>query len=868
MLLAPTVAHAAEFTVTNTNNSGTGSLRAAIIAANSNANPSTNDTITFNIPDGPAPGLEVKTISPTSALPEITEQVTINGYTQDGAAPNSAITNANNAVLKIELSGNSAPANAFGLAVGADAAGTTIKGLVINSFGEEGLFIRAPNTVIEGNFIGTNAAGDSDLGNGSDGVNIISSGNVVGGAANAAQNVISGNGENGVSVKLEGATNNTISNNHIGTNAAGDADAGEDMGNSQSGVFVENAPGVIVGGDAPGGAGQDAGGEQGEGNIISGNNEHGVEIIGAGASGSKVLGNFIGVNRNSSGFSNIGNTLDGVFISTAPQVEIGGTTGTTPDGPCAGVCNVISDNGRHGVEIANSTSANNKVLGNRIGTNRNGSAGFGNTQDGLVVRGSSNVIGGTSTAARNVISANDRYGVRLSGSGSTGNQVLGNFIGTATSGTSDLGNTLSGVLIEFDADNNTVGGTQTGARNVISGNNLHGVQISQSPTGTEVLGNFIGTDKHGTAPLGNSFNGVVIGGSGNTVGGTSAAARNVISANDREGLQIAGATATENRVQGNFIGTDVNGTADLGNRGQGVIVNAGPDNNLIGGTQAGARNVISGNDASGVLLFNSSTGNTTGNDVLANVIGADVTATVPLGNSFDGVHLEGNVSETEVVSNTISGNTTGVEIFGAGATGNQVFGNFIGTNAINASNLGNSGFGVFVNAPGNFVGGTVSGQGNAIAFNGQEGVVIAGNSSTANRILRNSIFSNGGLGIDLIGGTENAAGATANDAKDPDTGPNTLQNRPVLTSSSGLTVGGVLNSTPNKTFTIQFFANVSDGEGGSFLGQKSVSTNANGNVNFTFTANAAPIGTQNVTATATRGGNTSEFSAPRAVASP
>jgi titin len=357
---------------------------------------------------------------------------------------------------------------------------------------------------------------------------------------------------------------------------------------------------------------------------------------------------------------------------------------------------------------------------------------------------------------------------------------------------------------------------------------------------------------------------VVIGGSGNTVGGTQAGAGNVISGNDREGVQIASPNATNNQVQGNFIGADVNGTADLGNRGHGVLMNFGPDNNLVGGTQAEARNVISGNGGNGVTLFdNSSTGTITGNEILGNFIGTDKDGTADLGNAFDGVNLEGNVSQNEVAGNTLSGNASGVEIFGPGATGNEVQGNFIGTNASIASGLGNSGFGVFINAPGNFVGGTVSGSGNTIAFNGQEGVVIAGNASTGNRILRNSIFSNGGLGINLIGGTQNTAGATANDAKDPDIGPNTLQNKPVLTSLSGLTIEGKLNSTPNKTFTIQFFANTSGNEAASFLGQRNVTTNANGNVNFTFTATVGPIGTQNVTATATRGGNTSEFSAPR-----
>jgi hypothetical protein len=355
LLLAAKPAHAdTTFTVNSTGNTGDTNpdgtcdsnstatvvctLREAIQEANAAAG---DDTIEFEIPDNPnIAGLEVKTIAPTAAfLPQITDTVTIDGYSQTGAVPNGATTNANSAVLKIQLSGANAPANAFGLAVsGAGAAGTTIKGLVINRFGDDGVFVNpdADNTAIEGNFIGTNAAGDTDLGNGSDGVTLLSSGNVVGGAANAAQNVISGNGENGVAVKQAGATGNTISNNHIGT----DADASEDLGNSQSGVFVENAPGVIVGGNGAGGAGA---GASGEGNIISGNDEHGVEIIGADSSDARVLGNFIGLNLNGSGFSEIGNTLDGVFVSTETQVEIGGALSSQG--------NTISDNGNNGVPL-------------------------------------------------------------------------------------------------------------------------------------------------------------------------------------------------------------------------------------------------------------------------------------------------------------------------------------------------------------------------------------------------------------------------------------------------------------------------------------------------------------------------------------
>jgi nitrous oxidase accessory protein NosD len=94
------------------------------------------------------------------------------------------------------------------------------------------------------------------------------------------------------------------------------------------------------------------------------------------------------------------------------------------------------------------------------------------------------------------------------------------------------------------------------------------------------------------------------------------------------------------------------------------------------------------------------------------------------GNSSDGVHTKGNVSENEISGNTISGNSTSVGIVGAGAIGNEVLGSFIGTSASKAADLDNSGFGVFINAPGTFIGATASGGGNTIAFNGQEGVVI------------------------------------------------------------------------------------------------------------------------------------------------
>jgi CSLREA domain-containing protein len=271
-----------------------------------------------------------------------------------------------------------------------------------------------------------------------------------------------------------------------------------------------------------------------------------------------------------------------------------------------------------------------------------------------------------------------------------------------------------------------------------------------------------------------------------------------------QGVVIKG---SGNKVEGNFIGTDAPGTSDLGNSLSGVFIFDAP-NNTIGGTTAAARNLISGNGQQGV------------------------------------------------------------NIGGAGATGNKVQGNFIGTNAAGTAALANSLNGVFISdVTNNTIGGTVAGARNLISGNTQAGVVVGSPVAKGNRILRNSIFSNGGLGIDLGGD-----GVTPNDPKDPDTGPNRLQNFPNLSSAnvSGgqVTIAGSLNSNPRKTFTIQFFSNpITDpNEGRSFIGQTTVKTNRQGNRSFnvTFTPLQSVSAGQRITATATKKktSDTSEFSAP------
>ena len=326
-------------------------------------------------------------------------------------------------------------------------------------------------------------------------------------------------------------------------------------------------------------------------------------------------------------------------------------------------------------------------------------------------------------------------------------------------------------------------------------------------------------------------------------------------------------------VQGNYIGTDVTGTSALGNSTNGVDV-AGGLTNTIGGTVAAARNVISGNKFSGVFLHD----NAAGNLVQGNYIGTNLKGTTALGNTLDGIQLENapnNVigGSTAGMGNVISGNRRhGISLVDEDAKGNLVQGNSIGTDVTGTAGLGNMFDGInCMNAPNNVIGGSTPGTGNVIAFNGGNGVTVGtslSDTSVGDAIRGNAIFSNTKLGIDLGNN-----GVTLNTPSGPHTGPNNLQNFPVLTSAvSSLgktTIGGTLNSTPNTTFTLEFFASPTAdptgyGEGKTFLGLTTVTTDAKGNASFSVTF-AVPSGYA-IAATATDPrNNTSEFSRSRVV---
>jgi CSLREA domain-containing protein len=278
------------------------------------------------------------------------------------------------------------------------------------------------------------------------------------------------------------------------------------------------------------------------------------------------------------------------------------------------------------------------------------------------------------------------------------------------------------------------------------------------------------------------------------------------------------------------------------------------------------RGLVINRFAGGIALFGNS------NRVAGNFIGTNAGGTQDLGNFFEGVGSSGannTIGGTAPAArNLISGN--GEVGFETSGTGDQVLGNYIGTDRSGTQSLGNDQGGVWFFSANNVVGGPADAA-NVIAFNGGAGVTVFNAGSTGNRILRNSIFSNVGLGIDLSGD-----GRTANDpAPDADTGPNNLQNWPVLNSArTGARVTrirGTLESAPSQSFILRFFSTPpgSPAEGKGFLGAKSVETDPAGHASFTFIPNKkVPIG-RRATATATdSGGNTSEFSNSRRVAAP
>ena len=448
------------------------------------------------------------------------------------------------------------------------------------------------------------------------------------------------------------------------------------------------------------------------------------------------------------------------------------------------------------------------------------------------------------------------------------------------------------LLIEIDGTNTGLPGTTNAIlilKATADGSTIRGLVLNRAPSsailvegtdGAVIEGNFIGTNPTGTAALPNASFGILVhtGAANVKIGGTTPAARNLISGNNY-GIVYgqgggAGSGGTNHLVQGNLIGTDATGGNAIPGQDRGIETLGTTSNILVGGTTAASRNVVSGNVNYGIRFR---AGNGTGNVAQGNSVGTNPAGDAPVPNAHFGISVEapdvviGGAGAGE--GNLVSGNgTVGINVFST--TGAVVKGNRVGTDATGTFAIPNGSDGIVIGANSSTVGGVAPGEGNTIAYNLGAGVEVQGltGALTGNPIRGNSIYQNGGLGIDLAGD-----GPTPNDALDADGGPNGRQNYPIINSAvpnspSGTQVQGTLDSAPSTAYILDFYASPSCEarpqdftEGLLYLGSENVVTDGNGHAAFDVALDFTIEVGQPVTATATDpNGHTSELS-PRII---
>ena len=575
----------------------------------------------------------------------------------------------------------------------------------------------------------------------------------------------------------------------------------------------------------------------------------------------------------------MGNGSDGIHVILS--------SGNLLGGPDRSDGNVVSGNGGNGIVLTDRFSSFNEIQNNLIGTDAAGELDFGNGGTGIALYNGShdNRIGGTAGFG-NVVSGNSGDGILISAPGADGNVIGDNLVGLAADGTTALGNARHGIVLYQGPQGNLIGTDGIdGAPNVVSSNGADGIVIDGAG-GTDtkdnlVAGNLVGTDAGGTLARGNGTSGIALFGGAreNTIGGTGVRA-NVISANGHGGVYIGDAGTDGNRIVGNRIGTDIHGTADLGNTFSGIGIVGDASGNVIGGdASAGMGNLISGNGAHGVEVAG---GGTAANTVAGNRIGLDAIGTGRLGNGGDGVHVD-LATGTRVggaangAGNVISANG-GHGITIAGALDTRVDGNVVGTSADGAIDLGNGGNGVTISdgatstRVGDDVSDTAAGTANVISANVGAGIAVLGAATVDNAFLGNVLERNGGLGIDLNGDGVDAVGEP-----DADPGANSGIGRPTITrvgtdENGRVEIRGEIETTPDTLVRVDVYATGSpdpSGHGGAqrHLGSVAATTDENGRAGGLLVVNALLLEGESVTATLTRSNadgtpaETSEFAA-------
>jgi len=527
--------------------------------------------------------------------------------------------------------------------------------------------------------------------------------------------------------------------------------------------------------------------------------------------------------------------LDGTTqpgYSNFPVIMIDGTNAGNTDGliVTAG-SNVIRGLSiinfeRSGIVLLN--NGGNILESNYLGVDSTG-ASFGNVDGISLVDSPNNTIGGLVQSKRNIISGNSADGIEIKGPTSSGNKIIGNYIGTDSTGSLDRGNNFNGISI-VDAPNNFVGGITSTERNILSGNDGIGIFVKGvSSTGNKIQGNYIGTNFDGTTALPNTDSGVHVDNAPNTAIGTSTAnSGNLISGNTNHGVEIVGSGSTGTKLLRNYIGTNVTGNGDLGNIENGVVVTA---STLIsvGDIVSNNKNIISGNDKNGILITDQSSNNS----ILSNYIGTDLTGLKKIQNTENGIQIFKSPSNI-VDQNLISGNLkNGILIKNSLSQNNLIKGNLIGTNATGVGDIGNTLNGIeIVDSPSNVVGdltglttGSCTGSCNVISGNDQDGVLISGSSSIKNSIRYNSIHDNSRLGInlgtDVITPNDNLKLITSSDS---DSGPNNILNFPVALTSHyngthSFITGVIYTNLPTERPSIDIYLNQKPDSSGFGQGQ-------------------------------------------------
>ncbi len=722
------------------------------------------DKIAFNIPGtGPHTIEPLKvgsTVVPLS-LP-IVDSVTIDGTTEPDHADKPMI-----------------ETGYYGFLIAAD--NCTVRGLVINRC--TGIEIQSNYNLIEGNFIGTDVTGTVARPNECYGV-VINRGNrnAIGGVELSARNIISGNDCGGIKV-YKSQESTVIAKNFIGTDITGK----KGFTYSGTGVDIVDSQNVLVGGKT-----------EKWGNLISGNS-YGVVVLSDMSTSGNTLIWYNAIGSDADGNALIGNALDGIVCQRVEENVsmfgnlIGGSgwVGTGPGG---------STGFRNGIRISRSKDVN--IYANGIGIKYDGTGILRNAESAVRIDESSGIKVQLNTIAGN------GTGVWISGNygPAENNEVSGNAIGWNKTGKSCFGNAGDGILI-----------TGSGARN------------------NKIFANLVS-------------------GSGKVEGGKQGY---------MNGIHIV--KSNNNTIRSNVIGRSTTGTTSCPNKECGIKIENASDN-LIGGSTTKDGNTISDN-RTGVHIV--STGSVTQyNTLSANRIGTNEKSDEIIGNKRDGVVIEGiNAKNNAVMNNVIGGNGTDASNAGQqngirieNGSDNKIKGNFIGTNSEGDVRLANKGHGIRVtNSNGNKIIGIGYLQGNLIAFNGEDGVYIE--SGNKNYIRGNSIYDNGGLGIDLgVNGVRASQSQRANN----------MVQWPALTSASPYTgktaiIGDVIDS-PNTTYHIDFYSNKTcdpsgHGEGRTHLGSAERTTDANGDKHFALTFDTVVPTGQFITATSTDpGGNTSEFS--------